>query len=53
MAEYTSVKGGSITLKGGKGSLLFKKKKKRKKDKDEMEEWMKEPGAVRHGRLTK
>ncbi|XP_003383602.1 PREDICTED: protein FRG1-like [Amphimedon queenslandica] len=53
MAEYSSVKGGSLTLKGGKRSLLFKKKKKRKKDKDEFEEWMREPGAVRHGKWRK
>lgn len=49
MAEYTAVKGGSLQLKAGKGSSFMKKKKKRKKDKDELEEWMKEPGAVRHG----
>lgn len=52
MAEYTAVKGGQLKLKGNKG-LSGQRKKKRKKDKDEMtEEWMKEPGAVRHGTCT-
>ena len=53
MAEYTAVKGGQLKLKGNKGSS-GQRKKKRKKDKDEMtEEWMKEPGAVRHGTCTR
>ena len=50
MAEYAAVRRGKLKLKGNTGSLLGHKKKKtkRKKECDE-EEWMKEPGAVRHG----
>ena len=48
MAEYAAVKGGSLNLKRSKGSSVFKKKK-RKKDSEEIEQWMKEPGAVKHG----
>ena len=48
MAEYAAVKGGSLNLKRSKGSSVFKKKK-RKKGSEEIEQWMKEPGAVKHG----
>ena len=49
MAEYNYVRGGQLKLKGG-DFLKRKKKGKRKKDQDnELMEWMKEPGAVRHG----
>lgn len=51
MAEYSAVKGGKLKLKGGAavGSHLKKKKKTKRKKLDNQEEWMKEPGAVRHG----
>lgn len=50
MAEYSAVRGGKLKLKGSSGSLLGHKRKKSKKKKaDTEEEWMKEPGVVRHG----
>lgn len=53
MAEYRAVKGGKLKLKGGAAasSLLGKKKKTKRKKVNEQEEWMKEPGAMRHGKL--
>ena len=49
MAEYSAVKGGKLKLKKGGLSLLGKKKKNKRKKETEQEEWMKEPGAMRHG----
>ena len=50
MAEYAAVRRGKLKLKGNSGSLLgHKKKKVKRKKEDADEEWMKEPGAVRHG----
>lgn len=53
MAEYRAVKGGKLRLKGGtgSGSLLRKKKKSKKRKGEEEEDWMKVPGAVRHGNV--
>ena len=49
MAAYSSVREGSLKLKGGDW-LKKKRKTKRKKDEDnELLEWMKEPGAIKHG----
>jgi protein FRG1 len=50
MAEYASVKKGSLNLKGGRGSSFLKKKKRKKGGSDDIEEWMREPGAIKHGK---
>ena len=51
MAAYDNVRGGQLKVKGD--WLKKKKKNKRKKnDDDELLEWMKEPGAVKHGKFT-
>ena len=51
MAEYRAVKGGKLRLKGGAalGSLTHKKKKRKRRKEEVEEDWMKAPGAVRHG----
>ncbi len=49
MAAYNYVRSGQLKIKGDDW-LKKKKKGKRKKNEDaELLEWMKEPGAVRHG----
>lgn len=46
-AAYNYVRGGQLKVKGD--WMKKKKKNKRKKTDDEIQEWMKEPGAVKHG----
>ena len=53
MAEYSAVKGGKLKIKGIKGGMLGKKKKTKRKKATEEEEWMKEPGAMRHGKFER
>ena len=53
MAEYSAVKGGKLKLKKGGVSLLGRKKKTKRKKPTEQEEWMKEPGAMRHGKFER
>ena len=47
MAEYKAVRGGHLKLKGG--SNLHKKRRTKRKKEPDIEEWMKEEGAVKHG----